>query len=90
MATGMVLRAAKPEQLDWRGDEILDRFPPELKDLEESEEQIKPGLRRLDKASIRALADSADKGAPPPAEAECRSSIWHRGLARRNLGVSVG
>ncbi|MGQ9576778.1 MAG: hypothetical protein ACUVUC_15835 [Thermoguttaceae bacterium] len=60
-------------------------FPAKLKDLDEAEQQIQEGLRRLGEASIQAWAKSADKGSPPPACPECKCSMRHRGLARRKL-----
>lgn len=56
MAT--VLTTEQREHLHRRLDEILDRLPAELKDLEEAEQQIEEGLRRLGEATMQAWAES--------------------------------
>jgi len=86
----MVLTAEQREQLHRRLDEILDRLPPELKDLEQAEERIEQGLRGLGEASMQAWAESADKGSSPPPCPECGWPMRHRGLARRTLVTMHG
>jgi hypothetical protein len=81
----IVLSAERREQLHQRLDEMLDQLPAELENLEEAEEQIEEGLRRVGEASMQAWADSASTAGRPPQCPGCGMSMRHRGLARRTV-----
>jgi hypothetical protein len=76
---------ARREQLHRLLDEMLDRLPPQLRNLDDAEQCVEEGLRRLGRASMQAWADAASTASAPPSCPACKTSMRHRGLAKRTL-----
>lgn len=81
----IVLTTERREQLHQLLDEMLNQLPAKLENLEEAEQQLQAGLRRLGRASMQRWAESASTASPPPKCPECGRPMRHRGLVRRTL-----
>ena len=54
----IVLTTERREQLHRQFDEVLSQLPSNLEELQDAEQQIEDGLRRLAEASMQAWAES--------------------------------
>lgn len=86
----IVITTERREQLHQLLDEVLDQLPPKLESLEEAEERLQVGLRRLGEASMEGWAESASTASAPPACPQCGEPMRHRGLVRRMLVTVLG
>jgi hypothetical protein len=80
-----ILSAEEREQLHRQFDEVLDRLPAKLEDLEGAERRLHAGLRGLANASMQAWAAKASTASVPPACPRCGLSMRHRGLVERSV-----
>jgi hypothetical protein len=86
----IVMTTERREQLHQLLDEVLEQLPAKLEGLEEAEQQLQAGLRRLGAASIQGWVESASTASPPPACPQCGEPMRHRGRARRTLVTMFG
>jgi hypothetical protein len=80
-----ILNAGEREQLHRQLDEVLDRLPAKLEDLEGAERQLHTGLRELATACLQAWAAKASTASAPPRCPQCGLALRHRGLVERSV-----
>lgn len=80
-----ILNAGEREQLHRQLDEMLDRLPAKLEDLEGADRQLHAGLRELAIASMQAWAAKASTASVPPRCPQCGLAMRHRGLVERSV-----
>jgi len=75
-----IVTAERGEQLHRLRDEVLDKLPTRLEQLDEAEQQLRAGMQRLATASLQGWAETASTASPPPKCPGCGVPMRHRGV----------